>query len=197
VGGVSGRTSTKAGGIKPFAGSAFLRVGAVKGILVVGKTALFAECRRNEGLDRSVRVQRYPPLQVGAPVTADVRRTPRRGTPSALATKRCTQTRLREIVARARGGVLHSVLRLVFVNPHYAPREQSSVVGRSFRYRRWANSRKREEPSVGPGGRTKRDSPRLTVLRKEAREAQEKEGDRGLRPCEDQELGFGCPHVVT
>jgi len=25
----------------------------------------------------------------------------------------------------------------------------------------------------------------------------EKEGDRGLRPCEDQELGFGCSHVVV
>jgi len=24
----------------------------------------------------------------------------------------------------------------------------------------------------------------------------EKEGGRGLRPCEDQELGFGCSHVV-
>ena len=26
---------------------------------------------------------------------------------------------------------------------------------------------------------------------------EEKEGDRGLRPCEERESGFGCPHVVT
>jgi hypothetical protein len=26
---------------------------------------------------------------------------------------------------------------------------------------------------------------------------EEKEGDRGLRPCETEEPGFGCPHVVV
>jgi hypothetical protein len=132
VGGVSERTITKAGGIKPSARSGFLQVGAVKGILVLGKAALFAEWRRNEGLDRSVSVQRYPPLQTGAPVTADVRRLPRRGTPSACATKRVHPTRPREIGACARGGVLRSVLRLVYVNPHYTPVEQSLGGGAAF-----------------------------------------------------------------
>jgi len=59
----------------------------VKGILAFWKAALFAELRRNDGLGRSVSEQRYPPLHASAPATADVRRTPRRGTSSACATK--------------------------------------------------------------------------------------------------------------
>jgi hypothetical protein len=63
---------------------------------------------------RSVRLLSWvPPTNRGAPMTADVRRTPRRGTPSACATKRMHPTQAREIVACARGRVLHSVLRPV------------------------------------------------------------------------------------
>jgi hypothetical protein len=76
---------------------------SVKGILVVWKAAPFAGRRRNEDLGRSECMQRFPPRQAGAPMTADVRRTPRRGTPSACATKRTHPTQAREIVACARG----------------------------------------------------------------------------------------------
>jgi len=60
----------------------------VKVILVVRKAALFAGCRRNEGLGRSVHSRGYPPARGTAPMTADVRRVPRRGTSSAGATTR-------------------------------------------------------------------------------------------------------------
>ena len=42
-------------------------------------------------------------LQANSPVTADVRRAPRRGTPSACATKRMHPSRAREIVASEQG----------------------------------------------------------------------------------------------
>jgi hypothetical protein len=82
-------------------------------------------------------------LQASAPVTADVRRAPRRGTPSACATKRMHPSRAREIVAsEQRGRVLRSVLRPVHVNPHYALERQLSEVRRTRRHHGWANSRK-------------------------------------------------------
>jgi len=97
------------------------RVVAVKGILVFWKAALFAGRRRNEGLGRSVDRSGYPPAADGAPMTADVRRTPRRGTPSACDNKRMHPTQARVIVHVLRGRVLRSVLRPVHVDPHYAP----------------------------------------------------------------------------
>jgi hypothetical protein len=60
------------------------RVVTVKDILVVWKAALFAGRRRNEDLGRSVERCGYPPASDAAPMTADVRRTPRRGTPSRM-----------------------------------------------------------------------------------------------------------------
>ena len=86
VGGVSERAGVKAGGSNPFARHTIpSRVVTVKGILAFWKAALFAECRRNEGLGRSVSELRYPPPHASAPMTADVRRQPRRGTSSAYA----------------------------------------------------------------------------------------------------------------
>ena len=60
------------------------RVVAVEGILVFWKAALFAGRRRNEGLGRSVARRGYPPEASVAPMTADVRRAPRRGTSSRM-----------------------------------------------------------------------------------------------------------------
>ena len=61
----------------------------VKGIPVFGTASLFAGRRSNEDLGRSVTLDAgLLPLSRGAPMTADVRRPPRRGTTSAGATKR-------------------------------------------------------------------------------------------------------------
>jgi len=91
----------------------------VKVIPVFRKAALFAGCRWNEDLGRSVHSGGYPPARGTAPMTADVRRLPRRGTSSACATTRTHSSNAR--TACLRGCVLHSVLRPVRVDPHYAP----------------------------------------------------------------------------
>jgi hypothetical protein len=108
-------------------------------------------------------------------------------------------TQARDIVACARGRVLRSVLRPVHVDPHYAPQAQASEVGRRRRHHGWANPRKREEPALGS---SPPDVARLAACpplpRGRGRGTSEEEGDRGLRPCEDQaEPGLGCPHVVN
>jgi hypothetical protein len=73
---------------------------------------------------------------------------------------------------------------------------QASVVGRSTRHHGWANPRKWEKPALGSSERTERGSPRVTLSCKgEGVTRREKEGDQGLRPCEDQESGSGCPHI--
>jgi hypothetical protein len=105
----------------------------------------------------------------------------------------------REIVACAWGRVLRSVLRPVHVDPHYAPwvipRRWGSDGGITVGQAR-ASERNQH---WGLRHRTSRGSPRATAsARERAWHVQEKEGDRGLRPCEDhEEPGFGCPHVVT
>jgi len=105
---------------------------------------------------------------------------------SACATKRTHPTQAREIVACARGRVLRSVLRPVHVNPHYAPSAQASEVGRSSEHHGWATSGNRDEPSLGL---SRTDVARLAAChrfrKEEAWHVEEKEGDRGLRPCED------------
>ena len=121
----------------------------------------------------------------GAPMTADVRRAPRRGTPSACASKRMHPPQAREIVAGDRGRVLRSVLRPVHVDPHYAPQAQASEVGRRQRHHGWANSGNREEPALGS---LLPDVARLAACHRfrtgRWRGTSEQEGDRGLRPCE-------------
>jgi len=128
-------------------------------------------------------------------MTADVRRAPRRGTSSACATKHMHPER-RERSRITWGRVLHSVRRPVHVNPHYTPRRklrwwggrESITVGQT-----WVT---RDNQHWGFHGRTERGSPHVTAsAREKAWHGEEKEGGRGLRPCEDQELGFGCPHV--
>jgi hypothetical protein len=110
--------------------------------------------------------------------------------------KRRHRTQARDIVACATGRVLRSVLRPAHVDPHYAPSAQASEVGHLRRHRGWANLRKREEPAPGS---SEMNGARLAAHHRsqERRGASEKEGGRGLRPCEDTEPGFGCPHVES
>jgi len=68
---------------------------------------------------------------------------------------------------------------------HEALKKGAPVVRRSDRYHGWANPREREEPALGPDGWTlaaRRVSP---LPRGRGRGTSEKEGGRGLRPCED------------
>jgi hypothetical protein len=87
---------------------------------------------------------------------------------------------------RFRGRVLHSVLRPVRVDPHYAPQAQASEVGRRFWHHGWANPGNRAEPALGSG---LSDGARLAACHRfrkgEGVTREEKEGGRGLRPCED------------
>jgi hypothetical protein len=100
---------------------------------------------------RSVRQQAAAILRCNAvaPMTADVRRSPRRGTTSACAQSVCAGGRHERSLHALRGRVLRSVLRHVHVDPHYAPQARASVVGRSSRHHGWENPRKWEEPSLG------------------------------------------------
>jgi hypothetical protein len=125
VGGVSERAGAKAGGKKSLRDIGPSRGVTVKGILVFWKAAPFAGRRWNEDLGRSVLGVAVPLLHSYAPMTADVRRKLRRGTPSACATKHMHPAPAREIVHAHRGRVLHLVLRPVHVDPHYAPRRKS------------------------------------------------------------------------
>jgi len=104
-----------------------------------------------------------------------------------------TRTSLRVI----RGRVLRSVLRPVHVNPHYTP-AHASVVGRRAGITVGQTRASGRNLHWGRYGRTLRGSPLVTALRKGSSVvSSEKEGDRGLRPCEDLELGSGCSHVVV
>jgi hypothetical protein len=95
--------------------------------------------------------------------------------------------------------VLHSVLRPVHVDRHYAAAAQAVVGGALSSVSRSGKPTKVGGTGTGVelSGRSaaRRASPlpqgRGRLTRKE------KEGGRGLRPCEDRELRLGCPHVVV
>jgi len=96
------------------------------------------------------------------------------------------------------GRVLHSVLRPVHVDPHYAPQAQASEVRRSARHRGRVSPRKGEEPA--PGSR-RADEARLAArhrFRKGEGVARRRKGRRSRSPSLRglNEPGFGCPHVV-
>jgi hypothetical protein len=117
---------------------------------------------------RSVRLLSWvPPADRDAPMTADVRRTPRRGTPSACATKRTHPTQAREIVACARGRVLRSVLRPVHVDPHYAPWRKPRRWGVRFGITEGQARATEKNLHWGRDGRTERGSPRVTASARE------------------------------
>jgi len=174
------------------------RVVTVTGIPVLGKAELFAGLRRKQDLGRSVVSRGYPPA-------GEARRRQRmsggrRGGERrrACAPKAHAPAHAREIVAcawqtrpslgpstRARRSSLD------------ARRQKRLVVRRSIRYHGWANPREWEEPTLGPRRNGRCAARRVSPLpRGRGRVTSEKEGGRGLRPCENQELRLGCSHVV-
>jgi len=114
------------------------------------------------------------------------------GNPSRMCSKRMHPEHAREIVACTGRRVLHSVLRPVHVDPHYARCRKASWWGVRIgitveqthaggRNQHWGCSDGRE-----------RGSPHVTAsARKDAWHVQDKEEGRGLRPCEDQEPPVG------
>jgi hypothetical protein len=165
VGGVSGRAGAKAGGSNPFAFLSFAcRDGRRHPGFPEGGALRGASSERRSWSAR-FRSQRLPPRRAHAPMTADVRRSPRRGTPSAYATQGVGTGRRHETSSHAhRRRVLRSVLRPVLVNPHYASSGSNRpLVGRTRRHRGWANLGNREEPAPGSSRRTERGSPRITA----------------------------------
>jgi len=136
VGGVSEGAGAKAGGSNLSATDIPSRDVTVKDILVDGKAALFAGRRRKVGLDRSASLVGLQPAErraddSGCPKDAE------EGNVVGLRQQHVgTPTRGRAIVAAPRGRVLHSVLRPVHVDPHYAPGQKlgggaSEAVSRS------------------------------------------------------------------
>lgn len=151
------------------------------------------------GLGRSVhRSFGSLPRRAGTPATGGAPRTPRRGTSSAFAIKRMHSTRR---------PTSHRASR---TRPSLGPRiraRRSSLHFGVARRRRWrvrggiAVGQARESENNRHRGlreRTERGSPRVTAsARKVVRDASEKEGDCGLRPCEVRELGSQCPYVAV
>jgi len=133
-------------------------------------------------------------------MTADVRRTPRRGTPSACAHQAHAPdagTRDR----RMRQGTRPSLGPSTRAGQSSLCSAGASRGGEAFEFA----SRLGKPGSPGRNQHwgfhewTLCGSPRVTALAREAAwPVEEKEGDRGLRPCEDcKEPGFSCPHVVV
>jgi len=132
-------------------------------------------------------------------MTADVRRTPRRGTPSACATKRTHPAQAREIVACAKGtasfarsfdpctSILTMLRGASFGGGAYEGTSRSGKLAQAGG----------TGTGVSADGRSaaRRVSP--LPSREAAWHDEEKGGDRGLRSCEERESGFGCPHVVV
>jgi hypothetical protein len=151
VGGVSERAGVKAGESNLSAIVIPSRDVTVKDILVFRKTAPFAGRRRNEDLGRSVEHCGYPPMVDVAPMTADVRRAPRRGTPSRMRHKAHapdTGTRNRACVRETRPSLGPSTR---VPQSSLRTSAQAGVVRRSLRHHGWANPRKWEEPALGLG----------------------------------------------
>jgi hypothetical protein len=141
------------------------------------------------------------------PTTAGVLWFPRRGTTSAFAIQCVGTRREKRIASRARGRrVLHSVQRPVCVMPPTqvgnSPAQAGELEGRSRKDRGRANLRKREEPTprasgvkperVFTSGHTRLAARHRSRKREVVRDASEKEGRHGVRPCEDRELGFSA-----
>jgi hypothetical protein len=161
---------------------------------------LFAGRRRNEDLGRSDSSRGYPPARRDAPMTADVRRAPRRGTPSACATYAHAPdagTRHRRMRPGTRPSLGPSTRAR---RSSLCSTAQASEVRRSNRHHGWANSGNREEPALGPEWA---DVARLAVyhrFRKGEGVAHRRKGRRSRSPSlrgSFKEPGFGCPHVVN
>ena len=124
----------------------------VKGIPVFGTASLFAGRRSNEDLGRSVTLDAgLLPLSRGAPMTADVRRPPRRGTTSAGATKRRQPSSMENPSSIGDASFTRSFDPFTSTSWQHRGRKPT-MVRRSRRHRGRASLRKREKPTPGSSG---------------------------------------------
>jgi len=122
---------------------------------------------------------------------------PRRGTCPHAPSARTLRGDAQKALSPLEDDVLRSVQRPVHVNRHSIkfelPRRKPQEVARSVRYRGRVSLRKQEEPAPGSeradGCAARRASPLLS--REGRRDASEKEGGHGLRPCEETRAPVG------
>jgi len=174
VGGVSGRVGAKAGGSNPFAKPIPSRVVTGKSIPIFWKAVLFAGHCRNEGLGRSIEQVTASPVASRRADDSGCSKGAEEGNVVSLraikSAKRRHPAHAREIVTCAWGHVLHSVLRPVHVNPHYAALgrklhgwwggREGITVGQT-----WATRRNQH---WGVHERTERGSPLVTATARSA-----------------------------
>jgi hypothetical protein len=169
----------------------------VKGIPVFGTAPLFAGRRSNEDLGRSVVLDAgILPLSRGAPMTADVRRPPRRGTTSAGATKRRHPASMENPSSIGDASFTRSFDPFTFTSRQHRGRKPT-VVRRSRRHRGRASLRKQEKPTPG-SART--DDERLAACHRFRKGAAwcVRKGRRSWPPSlrGSTSSGFGSSHVV-
>jgi hypothetical protein len=170
----------------------------VEGILAFWKAALFAGCRQNEGLGRSAAVPWVSPQGRGRADDSGCPEDAEEGNVVGMRHKAYARGTRRSCGCREDASFTRSFDPCTSILTTH--RGASLGGGATARHHGWANPRKREEPTLG-SGRT--DVARLAAchrFRAKSRSSlarREKEGDRGLRPCEDLELGSGCSHVVV
>ena len=169
----------------------------VKGIPVFGTMSLFAGRRSNEDLGRSVVLDAgILPLSRGAPMTADVRRPPRRGTTSACATKRTHPASMENPSSIGDASFTRSFDPFTFTSRQHRGRKPT-LVRRSQRHRGRASLRKQEKPTPG-SART--DDERLAACHRFRKGVAwcVRKGRRSWPPSlrGSTSSGFGSSHVV-
>jgi len=172
-----------------------LAVATVEGTPTFGMPVAFAGCRWNAGLGRSVTsAVGLVPLQTVAPTTTGVLWKNEEGNVvsvrEAHAPNAETPNKRLYVRKRNRGHVLHSVQRPVHVNRHYTPAAQAEggvAVGWVSRSGKLTQVR-----GTGMRGLIERTNARLAARHRSAnqpaevvRDASEKEGGHGHRPCEE------------
>jgi hypothetical protein len=134
------------------------------------------------------------PLRAVAPVTTGAPRICREGERRQHVARSACTRRGGYRASRARGHVLGSVLGPVHVDRHSTPTVKAGGGDASRSVSRSGKSAQAERTGteVGRGGRcaARRVSP---LPKKKPRDASEKEGGRGLRPCEDRRARVEVP----
>jgi len=183
-----------------------LVVATVEGTLVHGRSVAFAGCRRNVGLGRSVlSVVGLVPLQTVAPATAGVLWKNEEG--NVVGVRQAHALVVADAQkAPARSGTRPSLspetrARLSSLNPQRESvggwRGQFGIaVGQTCASRKNRHRGRVERTQARLAARHRFSCLRSRQLEKVVRDASEKEGGHGHRPCEETRVPERCPYVV-